>query len=239
MRTVSKELALQVQNKYDVKTVFSQNAKMRKSSNDGIHIYNWGIPAFKSSDGSLTCPNATKCIAGCYAKMGAYIWSNVAQAYENRYSLSRDKNFKEVIMFHVQKLLDKHRTGKLVIRIHDSGDFYSAEYFQAWKDIAAEFIGEKRVMFYAYTKMVTLAKTEVNILKNFTVILSYGGKEDHLIDPKKDRHSRVFESKEELLAAGYVDASSDDMLALTKNKKVGLIYHGNKNYHKTSWDKVA
>jgi hypothetical protein len=238
MRTVNKELAIKTQDKHEVKTVFSQNAKMRKSSGDGIHVYNWGIPAFKSADGTLTCPNATKCVAGCYAKMGAYVWSNVAKAYEGRLALSKDVNFTEVIKHNIDKLINKHKDGTILIRIHDSGDFYSKEYYEQWKSIALHYKANKRIKFYAYSKMVSMLKDDKRP-DNFSIIFSFGGKEDKLINVKKDRHSRVFESSEELEAAGYVNASDDDMLALTKNNKVGLVYHGNKSYKKTSWDKVA
>lgn len=238
MRELTKTEIQAVQAKHGVKTVFSQNAKMRKSSDDGIHVYNWGIPAYKSQDGTITCPNATVCVAGCYARMGAYVWGNVAAAYEGRLALSKDKHFEEVIVFHIDKLIAKHKTGDIVLRIHDSGDFYSKEYLEAWMRIAEVFKGEKRVKFYAYTKMVSLVKS-VKQTKNFDIIFSLGGREDKVINAKTDRHSRVFESEAELEAAGYINASNDDMLALTKNKKVGLVYHGNKSYEKTAWDKVG
>ena len=73
---------------------------------------------------------------------------------------------------------------------------------------------------------------------NLTLIYSYGGTEDKLIDPKVDRHSAVFSSEEELLAAGYADSSEDDAVALGTNPKIGLIYHGTKNIENTDWSKV-
>jgi len=60
-----------------------------------------------------------------------------------------------------------------------------------------------------------------------TPIFSYGGKQDSLIDPKKDRHARVFNSESELKAAGYIDASKDDARALGRSKRIGLIFRGN------------
>lgn len=236
---LTKDEVKAVQEKYSVKTIFSQNAKMKKSSTKGIHVYNWGIPAFKSKSGLKTCPNATKCAVGCYAKMGAYVWSNVANAYEGRLSLSQDQNFESVIKFHVEKLVKKHPKGTIMVRIHDSGDFYSEEYYQAWKNIAAMFLDNERIQFYAYTKMVVMGKNDTTRPKNFNLIYSYDGSEDKHINTAKDRHSKVFESVEQLLAAGYVNASEDDMLALSPNVKVGLVYHGNKNFNNTTWGKVA
>jgi len=224
---------------YNVKTVFSQNAKMKKSSQNGIHLYNWGIPAFRSKDGTFTCPNARHCVAGCYAKSGAYLWSTVAQAYENRLSLTYDRHFVDVMVYHIDKLLKRHKTGLILIRVHDSGDFYSHVYQSTWYDIARHYITNDRIKFYAYTKMVSQSES----LKpfepdNFRLIYSLGGSEDELINRINMRHSRVFNTETELEQAGYVNASHDDNLALGPNPKIGLVYHGTKNYTNTTWSKV-
>ena len=57
------------------------------------------------------------------------------------------------------------------------------------------------------------------------MIFSEGSKVDFMIDEKTHRHAKIFNNKEELLASGYIDASGDDLKALTPNKKVGLIFH--------------
>lgn len=242
-RDYSKDEIEAIQNETGVKTVFSQNAKMKKSSQNGIHLYNWGIPAYKSQNGTLTCPNASKCIIGCYAKSGAYVWSNVANAYEARLSLSRTKGFEHVIVYHIDKLLSKHKTGKILIRIHDSGDFYSPSYFETWCKIADVYKNETRIQFYAYTKMVQMCKGYAKqslIPRNLTLIYSFGGREDSHIDTEQDRHSFVFQNETELAAMDYSDASHDDTVAaLGPNNKIGLVYHGTKSYSNTAWNKVS
>ena len=238
-RDYSQDEIRAIQAECGVKTVFSQNAKMKRSSQNGIHLYNWGIPAFKSQNGMITCPNAGRCVIGCYAKQGAYVWGNVAAAYENRLSLSRIKGFEQVIVYHIDRLVKKHKTGLVMIRIHDSGDFYSESYYETWNSIAKAFQHETRVKFYAYTKMVQLLKSLADTRSsNFEIIYSLGGKQDNLIHFETDRHSKVFKDEASLIAAGYIDASHDDMLALTQNKKVGLVYHGTKSYSNTAWHKV-
>lgn len=241
-RDYTKDEIEAIQNETGVKTVFSQNAKMKKSSQNGTHLYNWGIPAYKSQNGTITCPNASKCIIGCYAKSGAYVWSNVAKAYENRLSLSRTKGFQHVIVYHIDKLMSKHKTGTIMIRIHDSGDFYSQDYLAAWIEIANVYQNETRVQFYAYTKMVQLCKTYATnglIPNNLTLIYSFGGRQDEMIQIETDRHSRVFENETELACHGYSDASQNDMVAIGPNNKVGLVYHGTKSYKNTAWNKVG
>ena len=52
--------------------------------------------------------------------------------------------------------------------------------------------------------------------------------EKHLIDKTKDRHTRIFHSHNELISAGYTNASDIDLMAtkwFNKTNKVGLIFH--------------
>lgn len=224
-----------------VKAVLTQNAKMKRSSQNGIHLYNFGIPAFRSQNGTATCPNAKQCVSGCYARSGAYTWSNVSQAYEARLDLSYTRGFEQVMVYHIDALLKRHKTGLILIRVHDSGDFYSQTYQTAWYDIARVYQNEPRVQFYAYTKMVSQSEA-LSCFKpsNFRLIYSYGGKEDSHIDTDKHYHSRVFASLDELTAAGYVDGTHDDTVAaLGNNTRIGLVYHGVKKYTNTAWSKVS
>jgi len=109
------------------------------------------------------------------------------------------------------------------IRIHDSGDFYSIKYLRKWLLIAQY---NKEVIFYAYTKSIKFFKDyNINLPDNFKVIFSEGSKTDNLINTLKDRHARIFKDVTTLLSAGYIDASNNDLKAITSNKKVGLVYH--------------
>ena len=70
--------------------LLTQNSKLKKTSKElGVRVFNFGIPAYKSASGKLTCPMARDCIKFCYAKKGAYIWSNVKPAFEKRYELTK------------------------------------------------------------------------------------------------------------------------------------------------------
>ena len=70
-----------------------------------------------------------------------------------------------------------------------------------------------------------MVKDLKNKPENLKIIFSEGGKQDDLIDYENDRHAKIFNNQEELLDLGYIDASGDDLKALTPNKKVGLIFH--------------
>lgn len=214
--------------------LFSKNRKMKKSEKSGVSIYNFGIPAFRSLEGESTCPMAGVCAAGCYAMSGAYSWSNVKNAYETRYQATKKDDFHLIASSEIEKLKKKRGVKQLIIRIHDSGDFYSEAYFKKWLLIMLK---NPDVKFYAYTKMIEFFKNR-SLPNNFTLIFSLGGKQDSLIDQSNERHSKVFQSVKELKEAGYSDASNDDMIALGKNKKIGLVYHGAKNFENTAWSRV-
>ena len=207
--------------------LLTRNSKIKKSKK---RTFNFGIPAYQSTTGVKTCPNAAACINGCYAQAGAYIFSNVAQAFERRLTIAQSDDFVTLMI----KEIDVNKAER--IRIHDSGDFFNEEYLYKWLTIMTL---RPSVEFYAYTKMVSMFKAvQASLPKNFTVIFSFGGTEDKLIDVNKDRHSLVFTSEKELKAAGYANASDQDDVALGKNPKIGLVYHGTKKIENTNWQKV-
>ena len=200
--------------------ILTQNSKMRKTSKENnIRLYNFGITAYKShSTGKITCPFADTCVSLCYANKGSYIWTNTKKAYEKRYLLSKDSElFKTKMIDAITRRKATH------IRIHDSGDFYNFEYIKNWFEIMLQFLSVK---FYAYTKSKKLFDLVSGKPNNFVLIYSLGSKFDNLVDVNKDRHSKIFYSMDEMNKQGYINASSDDLIAIsTNNNKIGLLIH--------------
>ena len=199
--------------------LLTQNSKLKKTSKQlGVRVFNFGIPAYKSASGKLTCPMADGCVKFCYAKKGAYIWSNVKPAFERRYELSKTDAF-------VDKMYDEIVKKKPdYVRVHDSGDYYSKKYLNKWIDIANLF---PEVKFYSYTNMVQMF-LDTDLPENFDIIFSDSGKQKHLIDKLKHRHTKIFAIHSDLKKAGYTDASSIDLMAtkwFNKTNKVGLVFH--------------
>jgi len=220
--------------------LLTQNAKMKKSSQSGTTVVNWTLPAFQSETGFKTCPMASACVSGCYARSGTYRFKSSVSAHNAKLELSQSENFVPAMISEIETWLKKRSVENLKVRIHDAGDFYSLEYFEKWIAIMRHFETEKRVSFYAYSKMVKMIQSYKNLPVSFRVIFSFGGKQDDLIQIETDFHSKVFESLEALQAAGYVDSTQDDLIAAQgKQNKIGLVYHGAKNYQNTTWDKVA
>lgn len=219
--------------------LLSQNRKMKESSKAGPYVlYNIGIPAFMSKSGVKTCPNATHCVSGCYARNGSYLFSNVAKKYEERLEIVQSIFFFDVMSADIDAALSKLSPGKqLLIRVNDSGDLFDSHYRRQIIRLANKYT---QVQFYAYTKMVKFVRlcNQFKIVPdNLTFIMSYGGKQDHLIDTNKHRHAKVFETIDKI-PESYVNASKDDTLAIGDNINVGLVYHHRKNYANTGWKNV-
>ena len=214
--------------------LLTQNSKIKHTGQlHGQRLFNFGIPAGFSSTGLKTCPMAGTCAIGCYAKAGAYIWGNVKPAYEHRLAITQQANFKELMNAELR------RKRASVVRIHDSGDYYSLDYIMAWFAIMIE---NPTVKFYSYTKMVPLflrLEQQSRIPANFTLIYSFGGLADKQIDITKHRHSAVFPDRATLDAAGYAYASEDDLVAVGSNPRIGLVYHGGKAKAWTAGGKAA
>jgi hypothetical protein len=197
-----------------------QNRELRE-----VGAWNWTLPALgaKLDDGRtiLTCPQAGACAALCYARSGTFRFKNVKAAHARNLKLVIDTpdEWESAMNDEIARYI---KPGSYV-RIHDSGDFFAADYLVAWMRIATN---HPAVIFYAYTKEVSLFKrlVEGKAPTNFRWLYSMGGKEDHLIDVERDRHAEVFPTKYALESAGYFDQSASDILAITApTNRIGIV----------------
>ena len=161
---------------------------------------------------------ADSCVKFCYAKKGAYIWSNVKPAFEKRYELSKTNDFVEAMNAEIRKKKPDY------VRVHDSGDYYSKAYLSKWISIAND---NPNVRFYSYTNMIDMM-LKTSLPSNYDIIFSDSGKQKNLINERKHRHTKIFQNSNDLISAGYANASSIDLMAtrwFNKTNKVGLVFH--------------
>ena len=196
------------------------NEKLVKTSGEAYRVLGFGIPADYNFDGGNTCPAASACRGVCYAKQGRYIMAGVKNARLHNLNsfLSRGK-----LGFIGDAIADLTRFVKRynVVRIHDSGDFFSQDYLDAWKAIASAF---PAVIFYAYTKSHHL-DIETNRPLNLRITQSLGGKYDEMINLALS-HARIFSSDADRLSANYIDGNESDIPAIEGEINIGLVYHG-------------
>lgn len=200
------------------------NSKLVKTAKEfGVKIFNFSIPAGNDkASGKITCPFAGSCLSLCYAKKGMYRFGNVERALSRRYEDSKKEDFVE----RINTELSKVKKGKQIyVRIHDSGDFYSPAYFAKWLEIAQN---NPLIRFYAYTKSHSFIRGNFNLPENLDLIFSLGSTKDELINQETERHSKIFQSADEMSVEGYSDSSYLDINAtkwVTPNHKIGLLIH--------------
>lgn len=190
------------------------NEKLQK-----LDTISFNLPAFRGADGFAVCPKAGACATLCYARQGRYLMPTVAASRESNLVKVRG----DLAIFIREATEDLEHIKNKIVRVHDSGDFFSQEYMDAWFQIARLF-PKKR--FYAYTKSLHLDRA--NKPKNFQIIQSIGGLLDDKINPRVS-HSRIFATVKDRKLAGYVNGNKDDGPAIRGERKIGLVYHGNKH----------
>lgn len=155
----------------------------------------------------------------CYARQGRYIMPTVQRAREFNLDIVRNR----LAAFVGMAIEDLGKIKNATVRVHDSGDFFSQQYMDAWFEIASNFPDKK---FYAYTKSLHLDRS--GCPDNFQIIQSVGGLMDDAIDPTQS-HSRIFTSHYERRKNGYVNGNTNDKPAINGETRIGLVYHGVKN----------
>lgn len=124
-----------------------------------VDAYLFSLPPIKS------CLNCDSCKSSCYALKAYKQYPNVQNLWDKNFnndliSLYNDLNTQ-------LKTISKQAEHKRVVRIHQSGDFYSLEYIMLWARLANKF---KNILFYGYTKVLDHSKyfnKAINQLKAF------------------------------------------------------------------------
>ena len=114
--------------------------------------------------------------------------------------------------------------GKIdVFRVHESGDFYKLEYFDAWLEVARQ---RPDILFYEYTKSLPFwVKRMKEIPENFKLVASVGGTKDELISKHDLKHSVIVNSPEEAINL-RLPIDIDDTMAYKHEGNFALLLHG-------------
>ncbi|MET7720652.1 GP88 family protein [Streptomyces mirabilis] len=198
--------------------LLTQNSELRDEG-----IWNWTLPALATRlrDGRTvkTCPAAGVCALACYARNGTYLFPGVVDRHQRNLEYVLDDLPGWQRRMAAELAHPRHQGGW--VRIHDAGDFLSDHYLAAWLRIM---IFRPGVNFYGYTKEVARVKRMVapNPPRNFRWVYSYGGREDHLLDPTRDRVADVYPDEAAIRADGWHSQDSSDLLAVLGPAPVGI-----------------
>jgi hypothetical protein len=115
-------------------------------------------------------------------------------------------------------------TDARLVRVHVSGDFFSAAYFLAWCDVARQ---RPHCVFYAYTKSLAIwLANRGEVPANLRLVASEGGRWDHLIKTEGLRSARVVLDPKEAEVLGLA-IDHDDSHAYAGEESFALLIHGN------------
>ena len=142
--------------------------------NQDVKFLIWNLPS------RITCPYATEhCKALCYAVKAETAYPNCKPSRLRHLEQSRRADFVKRMIFSISAYLEKpsyKRAKKIIVRIHESGDFYNYRYLCKWYEIAEHFTSDKRIVFMAYTKSVEyidiLAQDKIYKPKNMIIRFS-------------------------------------------------------------------
>ena len=111
----------------------------------------------------LDCPFKTAgCSAVCYGTKGNHNFPDVKQSRENSRKESRREDFTDAMLYtiKVEKQSRRYENAIMLIRIHETGDFYSLQYLRKWVNVWRENIDGVRYVFYTKSFPFFLMLTE-------------------------------------------------------------------------------
>lgn len=107
----------------------------------------WNLPAI------ITCPFATAlCKKSCYAVKAEKAYPSVMPARTDNFYMSLRDDFVDLMTAEIIRIAKGCRKANIIVRIHESGDFYNKAYAEKWLQIMENCKGDSRIKFIAYTK---------------------------------------------------------------------------------------
>ncbi len=208
--------------------ILKKNEKMQNSIGESVQFYNIGLPAIKGllydeDDKKFkiisTCPNAGECKLFCYAHKGGYVqWKNSSMSatkllnlvvnHPDDFVAKLSKELKTAV-----KSASKDGT-QVILRWHDTGDFFSNSYKEVAFKVAKAF---PEVKFYAYTKN---SSASAGAPDNFVFNFSAGAKDSETakVDFATTKNSRV------IMKNVFIDLVQTKKGKLVKDKKGRMQY---------------
>jgi Gene product 88 len=161
----------------------------------------------------------------CYAASEEARYPNAQKMrWRNKDLLDKfDKQGKIDLILNSIKYFEQNNGTMSVFRIHESGDFYDMDYFDAWLEVAKK---RPDILFYAYTKSLPFwLKRKTEIPKNLKLVASSGGKFDELISKHNLKNAVVVNSPEDAVKL-KLPIDIDDTLAHNYDGNFAILVHG-------------
>jgi len=200
---------------------------------------------YLSLPAGYTCPFADVCKSVADRETGKMTGYGDIRCYaasaEARYPATRRRNWRNYdlllqfkndvdgmtnLILRSLQYYEDHNPPIRLFRIHESGDFFSQKYFDAWVKVAAARPG---ILFYAYTKSLPFwKKRKEDMPNNLRLIASEGGKMDELISKEQFRRVVIVKDHGEAIAR-RLNIDTNDFLAAFGDKDFALLLHGHQS----------
>ena len=159
----------------------------------GKHTLIFSLPAGKTCPGAMFCKSFAvvgadgkrtiqdgehtefRCFAASSEVQYDAVYNSRASNLDQIVNALRDGSAADLIHNSIQHYRTKSTQ---LVRIHESGDFFSGSYLDAWIEVAHR---NPDLKFYCYSKSLQLF-LNFKLPSNFYLTASYGGKFDYLID---------------------------------------------------------
>lgn len=129
------------------------------SGNGKLLDYDDGVMSWRYAQFNVRavvdCPCRTAgCEAVCYATKGNHVFPSVKKSRERSYMESKRADFSDAVAYTIrtEKQSGRYKKAVMIVRVHESGDFYSIQYLRKWLSAWYELKNDDGVMFVFYTK---------------------------------------------------------------------------------------
>ena len=159
----------------------------------------------------------------CYATGAEALFPSVRKSRWNNFELIRSQKTVIGIANLIEQSLVTKKNIKLV-RFHQSGDFFSQMYFDAWLMVA---VNHPEWIVYGYTKALPFWVKRLHLIPaNFKIVASRGGTHDNLIEMFGLRSARVVLSEREARRKWKLQIDHDDTHVWKYDKDFAIVIHG-------------
>lgn len=126
-------------------TVSHSNKKLKPT--DTLKFIIWNLPAI------VTCPFRTPhCEAKCYAIKAERVYKDCLPSRKTHFMESREADFVDRMVLTILQYALRNKESQIIVRIHESGDFYNQAYTDKWLRIMDICKFMPNVKFICYTK---------------------------------------------------------------------------------------
>lgn len=224
------------------KSELNQNIYLQEGNSVLVDNNEYGFLIF-SLPARECCPYATElCKKICYGRNAQELFQHVYDCRKRNYNETLKDSFVRDMINAIDYNLNrkKYVNKKIIFRIHETGDFFSQNYFNKWATIAEHYKTNKKLIFQAYTKslpFINKSLKEINIKLVFSIMLDTNKKD---IDLARKLGINTFSAipieefeqvQEDKKCCG---SCADCKKCYISQEDMYVEYHGNRIPHKSS-----